>query len=107
MVLLILYTVKLSNNIGTRVIQTGFSCFSSHLLKLFLIRYTVPDHQADDLLCMKSVGGGAVSKKSFSALRASVWSKNKGGRAPQSPPLDPPLLLEQCLMSKVDLISLI
>lgn len=84
MVLLILYTVKLSNNIGTRVIQTGFSCFSSHLLKLFLIRYTVPDHQADDLLCMKSVGGGG-----------------------RSPPLDPPLLLEQCLMSKVDLISLI
>ena len=29
---------------------------------------------------------GAVSKKNFSALRASVWSKNKGG-----PPLDQPL----------------
>ena len=29
------------------------------------------------------VGVGAVSKKMFSALRASVWSKNKGG-----PPLD-------------------
>ena len=25
------------------------------------------------------VGGGAVSKKIFSALRASFWSKNKGG----------------------------
>ena len=30
------------------------------------------------------VGVGAVSKKMFSALRASVWSKNKGG----GPPLD-------------------
>ena len=39
-------------------------------------------------------GGGArrvVSKKSFFALRASVWSKSKGGPAPQVPPLDPPL----------------
>ena len=34
-------------------------------------------------------GGGAVSKKFFSALRASVWSKNKGGQAPA---LDPSLL---------------
>ena len=24
-------------------------------------------------------------------LRASVWSKNKGGRAPRAPPLDSPL----------------
>ena len=31
-------------------------------------------------------GGGAVSKKMFSALRVSVWSKNKGGvRAPSWP----------------------
>ena len=29
---------------------------------------------------------------SYSALRASVWSKNKGGRALLSPPLDPPLI---------------
>ena len=29
-----------------------------------------------------SWGGGAVSKQSFSALRASVWSKNKGGPLP-------------------------
>ena len=36
-------------------------------------------------------GGGL--KKFCSALRASVWSKNKvgGGRAPRAPPLDPPL----------------
>ena len=27
-------------------------------------------------------GGGAVSKKKFSTLRASFWSKNKGGWAP-------------------------
>ena len=43
-------------------------------------------------------GGGEkredpVSKKTFSALWASVWSKNKGGegQAPWAPPLDPPL----------------
>ena len=32
-------------------------------------------------------------KKFFSAHRASVWSKNKGGRGrvPRAPPLDPPL----------------
>ena len=39
-------------------------------------------------------GGTAVSKNFFSALRASVWSTNKRGRAP---PLDPPLL---CFKSK-------
>ena len=40
-------------------------------------------------------GGGPVSKKRiFSALRASVWSKNKGLAEPPGPPppLDPPLL---------------
>ena len=30
------------------------------------------------------VGVGAVSPKKFSALRASVWSKNKGGTSPGS-----------------------
>ena len=37
--------------------------------------------------------GAPVSKKFFSALRASVSSKNKGGkaRAFPAPPLDPPL----------------
>ena len=76
MVLLILYTVKFINNIGTRVIQTGFSSFSSYLLKLFLIRQcriiisiiSTKFHQADDLLCMKSVGGGVGLQKIFSAL---------------------------------------
>ena len=38
-------------------------------------------------------GGPGLKKNFFSALRASFWSKNKGGgRAPQAPPLDPPLL---------------
>ena len=38
--------------------------------------------------------GEAQSPKNiFSALRTSVWSKNKGGRAPQAPPLDPPMLM--------------
>ena len=43
----------------------------------------------------KGGGGGAVSKKIFSALRASVWSKNKwgggGGPGPSPGSLDPPL----------------
>ena len=34
------------------------------------------------------MGGGTVSKKFFHALRASIWTKNKGG-----PPLNSPLLL--------------
>ena len=34
-------------------------------------------------------GGGLVSKNSFSAFWASVWSKNKGGR--QAPTQDLPL----------------
>ena len=38
-------------------------------------------------------GGGRSQKKSFSALRASVWSKTKGEAGdPQAPTLDPPLL---------------
>ena len=32
------------------------------------------------------IRGGAVSKKLFSALRASFWSKNKGDRAPGTLP---------------------
>ena len=38
------------------------------------------------------MGGGARSqKKKISALRTSVWSKNKGGGVgPRAPPLDPP-----------------
>ena len=38
---------------------------------------------------------GAVSKKIFSALRASVWSRNKGGRPPRAPPLDSPLIFTE------------
>ena len=34
---------------------------------------------------------GGSPKKFFPSLRDSVWSKNKGGRAPWAPPLDPPL----------------
>ena len=34
---------------------------------------------------------GARSPKIFLALRASFWSKNKGGWASRTPPLDPPL----------------
>ena len=41
-------------------------------------------------------GGEGVSKKFFSALWASVWSKTKGGggrQVPQDLPLDLPLLM--------------
>ena len=34
------------------------------------------------------IRGGPVSKKSFSALRVSFWSKNKAGA--RAPPLNPP-----------------
>ena len=41
--------------------------------------------------------GVAFLKKSFSAFRASFLSKNKGGRPPPGPPLDPPLPLKVCV----------
>ena len=53
-----------------------------------------------DLQIRRGEGGGGekredpVSKKTFSAPWASVWSKNKGrggGQAPWAPPLDPPV----------------
>ena len=37
------------------------------------------------------IRGGGVSKNCFSGLRASVWSKNKGGWGARAPSLDPPL----------------
>ena len=40
----------------------------------------------------KERGGGQSQKEFFSALRASVWSKNKGGPGPRAPPLDPSLV---------------
>ena len=39
---------------------------------------------------VKGGGGGVVCKTFFSALWASVWSRNKGGGG-KVPPLDPPL----------------
>ena len=45
-------------------------------------------------------GEGAVSKNFLSALRTSVWSKNKRrGWAPLAPPLDPPLSLLDFIFS--------
>ena len=42
------------------------------------------------------IRGGQSPQFFFSVLRASFWSKNKGGaRAPRAPPLDPPLLQAQ------------
>ena len=51
-----------------------------------------------ELTCVKYSGGfrpwdearAVLEKIYFSTLRASVWSRNKGGRAPRAPPLDPP-----------------
>ena len=37
------------------------------------------------------IRGGRLQKDFFGALRASFWSKNKGGRPPWAPLLDPPL----------------
>ena len=39
----------------------------------------------------REIRGGPASKKFFSALWASFWSKNEGGPGPRAPPLDPPL----------------
>ena len=36
-------------------------------------------------------GGGWGVESPNKKIRASVWSKNKGGRVPRTPPLDPPL----------------
>ena len=60
--------------------------FNSHIENLHHNPVPDPDHEIR--------GGGRVfSKKNFSALWASVSSKNKEGQGPQAPPLDPPLQL--------------
>ena len=41
-----------------------------------------------------------MKKKRISALRASVWSKNKVRRTPRAPPLYPPLL--PVLLTRLD-----
>ena len=45
---------------------------------------------ADPDLQIKGLGGGAVSKNVFSALRASFWSNNKRGGGGAAPPPGPP-----------------
>ena len=80
---------------GTNIYQqicnlSAFLPFSSEL-RFYLaarIRCYTPDRLSNEFRPL-DWGGGAVYKKGFfSALRASVWSNNKGGRAPT---LDPPL----------------
>ena len=60
-----------------------FQSFSSSQSENGSISLLYPD------LDIRGGRGGAVSKGIFSALRASVWSENKGET--QAPPLDPPL----------------
>ena len=45
-------------------------------------------------------GGQSLKKKRISALRASVWSKNRVRGAPRAPPLYPPLL--PVLLTRLD-----
>ena len=59
-----------------------FNSRSLKVIKFCVIAVPDPD------LEMGGRGGTVSPNIFFSALRASVWSKNKGGRAP---PLDPPL----------------
>ena len=40
---------------------------------------------------LRQGGGAVVSPPNFFTLRASFWSKNRGGPAPRVPPMDPPL----------------
>ena len=50
-------------------------------------------------------GGVAVLKNFFSALLASVWSKNKGRLASQAPPLDAPLSMRGfCQFTPVEIL---
>ena len=50
-------------------------------------------------------GGGAVLKNFFSALLASVWSKNKGRLASQAPPLGAPLSMQGfCQFTPVEIL---
>ena len=89
-----------------------FSHWSLSLNVLYMTNFLSVDYIFDDLLVnsvpdphLEISGGGAghsdpemaagaASNKFFSALRASVWSENKvWSRAPQAPPLDPPLQL--------------
>ena len=43
-------------------------------------------------------GGEGTPKNFFSAFRASVWSKDKGGgRPPRAPPMEPPLVYNRCI----------
>ena len=49
---------------------------------------------------------GGSPKNFLSALRASVWSKNKGGRVLRAPPLNPPLEYEM-LADKARSVALV
>ena len=51
---------------------------------------------------------GGPGRFFFSALRASVWSKNKGeGRAPRAPPLDPPLMTTTGSVSRLPRVRIL
>ena len=62
---------------------------------MYTVMYAVAD---PDLLFKGGRGGGQCKKNCFSALLASVWSKNAvggGGGGGQAPALDPPLTCMQ------------
>ena len=56
------------------------------------LNFTAPDPDLEKRGGGGGGGGVAVSKKRFSPLRASVWSKNIGGGGGRAPPQDSPLI---------------
>ena len=57
-----------------------------------------PDLQIRGRGADPDIKGGAVSKKIFSALWASVWSKNKGGQGPGPLGPSPGSATAKCLL---------
>ena len=51
------------------------------------------------MLCVKGVTK-SVRQKTFWALQASVWSKNKGGGWGRGASLDPPMLVSSSINAK-------
>ena len=68
-----------------------FLCSKAFSRIIFSASFRASNHHLVDIQTPEIIEAGAVSIF-FSALRTSVWSKNKvGGGVPRSPPLDLPL----------------